>query len=62
MLIDKAYNHCAEILKKDEAKLMQVVDYLMAHETMSGAQFADCMAGREISESSTTSLFDDHKE
>ena len=62
LLIDKAYNHCAEILKKDEAKLMQVVDYLMAHETMSGAQFADCMAGREISESSTTSLFDDHKE
>ncbi len=58
LLIDKAYAHCAEILKKDEAQLMAVVDYLLEHETMSGAQFADCMAGREISESSTTSLFD----
>jgi hypothetical protein len=57
-LIDKAYNHCAEILRKDEAKLMQVVDYLMEHETMTGAQFADCMEGREISEASTTALFD----
>ncbi len=57
-LIDKAYAHCAELLKKDEQKLMQVVDYLMEHETMTGAQFADCMDGREISESSTTSLFD----
>jgi cell division protease FtsH len=58
LLIDKAYNHCAEILRKDEAKLMQVVDYLMEHETMTGAQFADCMEGREISEASTTALFD----
>ncbi len=58
LLIDKAYAHCAEILKKDAQKLMQVVDYLMEHETMTGAQFADCMEGREISESSTTSLFD----
>ena len=58
LLIDKAYAHCAEILKKDEQKLMQVVDYLMAHETMTGAQFADCMEGREISDRSSTSLFD----
>ena len=58
LLIDKAYAHCAEILKKDEEKLMQVVDYLMEHETMTGAQFADCMEGREISDRSSTSLFD----
>jgi len=62
LLIDKAYAHCAEILKKDEAKLMQVVDYLMAHETMTGAQFADCMEGRQISEASSTALFDDSAE
>ena len=62
LLIDKAYQHCAEILKKDEAKLMQVVDYLMEHETMTGAQFADCMAGRQISNASSTSLFDETHE
>ena len=62
LLIDKAYQHCAEILKKDEAKLMQVVDYLMEHETMTGAQFADCMAGRQISDASSTSLFDETHE
>ena len=62
LLIDKAYQQCAEILKKDEAKLMQVVDYLMEHETMTGAQFADCMAGRQISDASSTSLFDETHE
>ena len=62
LLIDKAYQHCAEILKKDEAKLMQVVDYLMEHETMTGTQFADCMAGRQISDASSTSLFDETHE
>ena len=58
ILIDKAYKHCMDILKQDEAKLMAVVDYLMEHETMSGEQFAACMEGKEIAESSTTSLFD----
>ena len=37
---------------------MQVVDFLMERETMSGTQFADCMEGREIGEASSTSLFD----
>ena len=41
---------------------MQVVDFLMERETMSGTQFADCMEGREIGESSNTSLFDAFKE
>ena len=61
-LIDKAYRHCEQILTEDKEKLMQVVDFLMAKETMSGTQFADCMEGREISESSNTSLFDAFKE
>ncbi len=57
-LIDRAYRHCADILKKDEAKLRQVVDFLMQHETMTGAQFASCMAGEEIGEASPTALLD----
>ena len=58
LLIDKAYAHCAELLKKDEEKLRAVVDFLLENETMSGQQFADCMEGRPIGESSATSLFD----
>ena len=61
-LIDKAYDHCAQILKRDEAKLMQVVDFLLKNETMSGPQFADCMAGEKIRENGETSLFDSFTE
>ena len=61
-LIDKAYDHCAEILKRDEAKLMQVVDFLLENETMSGPQFADCMAGETIRENGETSLFNSFAE
>ena len=59
-LIDRAYQHCAEILKKDEQKLKAVVDFLMEHETMSGEQFTACMEGREIGEASSTALLDSH--
>ena len=62
LLIDKAYKQCADILKKDEDKLKAVVDYLMKHETMTGEQFAACMAGEEIGETSATALFDSHME
>ena len=57
-LIDKAYAQCTEILKTNEAKLQEVVDYLMEHETMSGEQFAACMEGKAMAEASTTALFD----
>ena len=60
-LIDRAYRQCEQILTQDQEKLQQVVEFLMAHETMSGTQFADCMEGREIGESSNTSLFDAFK-
>ncbi len=56
-LIDRAYNHCTRILKENEEKLMQVVDYLMAHETMTGAQFAACMEGKSIGEAGNAVLF-----
>ena len=58
VLIDKAYAHCKQILSDDSQKMQEVVDYLMAHETMSGAQFTACMEGRPIDEQSATSLFD----
>lgn len=57
-LMDKAYAHCSEILSRDADKLKQVVAFLMEHETMTGPQFADCMAGKEIGESQETTLFD----
>ncbi|MCD7859622.1 MAG: ATP-dependent zinc metalloprotease FtsH [Firmicutes bacterium] len=57
-LIDRAYSHCAEILRRDSEKLQAVVDFLMAHETMTGEQFAACMEGRPIAEASSTSLLD----
>ena len=60
LLIDKAYQHCIDILKANEDKLLQVADYLVKNETMTGEQFVDCMEGREIREASATSLFDEH--
>ena len=58
-LVDKAYAHCAEILRRDESKLRAVVDFLLTHEVMTGKQFAACMEGRPIEEDhSDTALFD----
>ena len=62
-LMDKAYDHCKTILKKDEEKLRKVVAFLMEKETMTGQQFADCMEGKEIKEDdSKTILFDSFTE
>ena len=61
-LIDQAYEDCKAILTKDADKLQQVVDYLMANETITGAQFADLMEGRAISEGSATALTDGYEE
>ncbi len=57
-LIDKAYDHCVQILTRDADKMKQVVAFLLEHETMTGQQFADCMAGKEIGEHQETTLFD----
>ena len=62
ILIDQAYAQCEQILRRDADKLHQVVDFLLEHETMSGKQFADCMAGREIEEAGKTTLFDNFVE
>ena len=57
-LIDRAYDHCTQILTRDAEKMKRVVDFLLEHETMTGQQFADCMAGNEIGEATETTLFD----
>ena len=57
-LIDKAYAHCQKILEDNSEKLHAVVEYLLANESMTGEQFEACMEGREIGDSSNTSLFD----
>ena len=62
LLIDKAYAHCKQILSDNADKLNAVADYLLANESMTGAQFTACMEGREIGEGSATSLFDSFAE
>ena len=57
-LIDEAYAHCAKILKENEDKVMQITDFLLENETMTGSQFTDCMEGRRIGEAAPVSLFD----
>ncbi len=56
-MMDKAYVHCADILKANEEKIRQIVDFLLEHETMSGKQFANCMEGLEIGEAEKLSMF-----
>ena len=38
-ILDSAYDRCRDILKADREKLVQVAEYLLEHETMSGAEF-----------------------
>ncbi len=62
LLIDRAYDHCRKMLSENSEKLHQVVNYLLEHESMTGAQFAACMEDRQIGEGSATALFDGQKE
>ena len=57
-LVDRAYAHCKQILTENEDRFNAVVEFLLEHETMSGAQFTACMEGKPIEEQSATSLFD----
>ena len=59
LLVDKAYAQCADILKSNEDKLMAVADFLLEHETMSGAQFRACMEGNPIPMDKTETVFFD---
>ena len=62
ILIDKAYEHCKQILKDNEEKLHQVVSFLLENESMTGSQFADCMEGKDIRTETEVTLFDSFKE
>ena len=57
-LIDKAYAHCKDILSADKDKLLEITEYLLEHESMTGDQFTALMEGREVEEASATALFD----
>ena len=57
-LIDRAYEHCRKILTENSEKLNALADYLLQNESITGAQFADLMEGREIGAASKTSLTD----
>ena len=61
-LIGKAYAQCEDILRRDADKLKQVVEFLLIHETMTGDQFADCMAGREIRSEAQKTVFQARQE
>ena len=57
-LIDKAYDHCRQILSDNADKLNAVVEYLLDKEAMTGEQFEAIMEGREVGETSATAMFD----
>ena len=57
-LIDKAYDHCKQILTDNSDKLHKVVDFLLEKETMTGEQFEAIMQDREVGDASSTSMFD----
>jgi cell division protease FtsH len=58
LLIDKAYDHCRQILSDNSDKLNQIVEFLLEKESMTGEQFEAIMEGREVGESSATAMFD----
>ena len=62
ILIDKAYAHCKQILEENTDKLHEVVAFLLEHESMTGAQIADCMEGKEVRADENVNLFDSFKE
>ncbi len=61
-LIDRAYDHCRQILSDNSEKLHQVVEYLLEKESMTGEQFEAIMKGEEVKEASTTAMFDGFEE
>jgi 16S rRNA (guanine527-N7)-methyltransferase len=53
-LIDKAYDHCRQILSDNADKLNELVEFLLANESISGEQFNGlpngliCLKGGEL--------------
>ena len=61
-LIDRAYDHCRQILSDNSDKLNQVVEFLLEKESMSGEQFEAIMKGEAVGEISSTAMFDGFEE
>ena len=61
-LIDRAYDHCKQILSENSGKLQELVEFLLEKESISGEQFEALMEGRSVEECSQTSLFDGFQE
>ena len=61
-LIDKAYEHCKQLLSDHADKLHEVVNFLLENESMTGPQFADCMEGKEVRTDTDVTLFDSFAE
>ena len=57
-LIGSAYAHCSQLLQEHKKEFDAVVEYLLEHESMTGAQFDACMKGEMVAEASETALFD----
>ena len=57
-LIDKAYDHCRQILSDNRDKIETVVEFLLEKESITGEQFEAIMKGEEVGESSATAMFD----
>ena len=62
VLIDRAYAQCKQILLDNEKKLNRIVDYLLEHESMSGAQFEALMEGKEVEQASAIPMFERFEE
>jgi len=61
-LIDRAYDHCRQILSDNSEKLHSIVEYLLEKESMTGEQFEAIMKGEEVMDASTTAMFDGFEE
>ena len=57
-LIDRAYDHCKQILSDNKEKMEQLTAYLLEKESISGDQFRALMEGEELGEESATTMFD----
>ena len=57
-LIDRAYDHCRQILSDNKDKMEALTEYLLEKESISGDQFRSLMEGEALGEASETAMFD----
>ncbi len=50
VIVDAAYSRCEEVLARHREKLIAVAEHLLAHETMSGEEFAAVMGFAKVTE------------